>query len=160
MPKSKIARRPSPQPLKRGSPAKKTGSVSLASSPKKRAKPKSKEKGLQYLCQQWLQKSGILQRLLIFHVPNERIGSIGAIMHFKRMGVMAGVADYLAFPVGRSVAIELKDEGENPRATQQTFQQRWESAGNSYFVARTLEEFQGVVDALMLFQPRTETLSM
>lgn len=158
MPKSKTARRPSSQPLKRGSPAKKTGSVNLASSLKKPAvKPKSKEKGLQYRCQQWLEKSGILARLLIFHVPNERIGGMGAVMHFKRMGVLAGVADYLAFPIGRAVAVELKDEGEDPRATQEAFQRRWEQAGNAYFVARTLEEFQGIIDALMLFQPRMET---
>jgi hypothetical protein len=108
---------------------------------------------LQYRCQQWLEKSGVLQRLLIFHVPNERIGGIGSVVHFKRMGVLAGVADYLAFPVGRAVAIELKDEDEAPRDTQEAFQKRWERAGNVYFVVRTLEQFQGVIDGITLFEP-------
>lgn len=156
MPKSKTVRRPSSQPLKRGSPAKKIGSANSASSRKKpAAKRKSKEKGLQYRCQQWLEQSGILAQLLIFHVPNERIGGMGAVMHFKRMGVLAGVADYLAFPTSRAVAIELKDEDEDPRATQEAFQRRWERAGNTYFIARTLEQFQGIIDALTLFQPKT-----
>lgn len=153
MPTSKTARRPSSPPLKRGSPSKKTTSANSASSRKKPAKRKSKEKGLQYRCQQHLEKSGLLARLLIFHVPNERMGGVATGVHFKRMGVLAGVADYLAFPPGRAVAIELKDEGEDPRPTQEAFQRRWEAAGNTYVVARTLEEFQGIVDAITLFAP-------
>lgn len=98
-----------------------------------------------------MEKEGVLTRLLIFHVPNERIGGMGAIMHFKRMGVMTGVADYLVFPPGRAAAIELKDGDEEPRATQLDFQRRWEAAGNAYFVCRTLEEFQGVVRGLLFF---------
>ncbi len=76
----------------------------LASSRKKVAKKrvpktiKNNETCLQMHCKQWLDKSGIWNRLLIFHVANERKGGFGVHMHFKRMGVRKGVADWLAFP--------------------------------------------------------------
>ncbi len=95
--------------------------------------------------QQWLVKSGLWDRLLIFHVPNERKGGIGAAMHFKRMGVLPGVADYLMFTPRRAVAIELKDEAGEQRPDQIKFQRRWETAGNTYYLVRTLEEFQRIV---------------
>jgi hypothetical protein len=102
-------------------------------------------------CKQWLDKSGLWSRLLIFHVANERKGGIGAIIHFKRMGVRNGVADWLAFVPGRSVAIELKDDDGDQDTDQKKFQLQWEAAGNAYFLCRTLEEFQGVVNGLALF---------
>lgn len=103
-------------------------------------------------CQQWLVKSGTWDRLLIFHVPNERKGSIGAIMHFKRMGVRPGVADYLAFPLNRRrIAIELKDEdGDHPK-DQITFKRRWELSGGEYYTVRSLEVFQNIIGAVIAF---------
>jgi hypothetical protein len=121
----------------------------------KRVKPRIRktiendETCLQKHCWQWVQKAH--SDLLIFHVANERKGSIGAVMHFKRMGVLPGVADFLAFPYGRSVAIELKDDEGAMDLEQQKFARRWEGAGNAYFVVRTIEEFQGVIDAITLF---------
>lgn len=106
---------------------------------------------LQKHCKQWLDKSGLWSRLLIFHVANERKGSIGAVMHFKRMGVRPGVADWLAFPPGRAVAIELKDDEGEQDANQKIFQKKWEAVGNLYFLVRTLTEFQGVVQGISLF---------
>ncbi len=103
------------------------------------------EKCLHMHCQQWLEKSGLWGRLLIFHVANERRGGIGTAMHFKRMGVRPGVADYLAFVPGRGVAIELKDEDGTQGAEQEKFQKKWEAAGNVYIIVRTLEQFQGAV---------------
>lgn len=106
---------------------------------------------LQMHCKQWLDASGLWNRLLIFHVANERKGSIGAIMHFKRIGVRNGVADWLLFVPGRAAAIELKDDEGEQDTDQKTFQRKWEAAGNSYFLCRTLEEFQGVVNGFSLF---------
>lgn len=110
-----------------------------------------KETGLQMHCKQWLDKSGLWGRLLIFHVANERRGGFGTHMHFKRMGVRPGVADWLAFTPGRAIAIELKDADGEQKPDQEKFQAKWEACGNSYFVARTLEEFQGIVQAFALF---------
>jgi hypothetical protein len=111
---------------------------------------KVSEREVHFHCQQWLEKSGIWGRYLIFHVPNERRGGIGAIVHFKRMGVRPGIADYLMF-TNRNAAIEIKDDKGKQRKGQEQFQRDWESLGHLYFVIRTLEEFQGIVTALTLF---------
>ena len=112
---------------------------------------KQSERELHLKCQQWLERSGWWGKLLIFHVPNERRGGIGAIMHFKRLGVRKGVADYLVFGGSRDAAIELKDKDGKQDAAQEKFQRDWEATGKVYFVVRTLEEFQGTVTALALF---------
>lgn len=111
---------------------------------------KSSETCLHMHCQQWLEKSGIWDKYLIFHVPNERRGGIGAIMHFKRMGVRPGIPDWLMF-TNRNAAIELKDDKSKQRKGQKEFQRAWERLGHPYFVVRTLKEFQGVINALILF---------
>lgn len=116
---------------------------------KKRKTVENDETCLHMHCWQWVQKEH--PDLLIFHVANERKGGYGAHMHFKRMGVIAGVADFLAFPRGRAAAIELKDDEGGQRAGQERFQKRWERAGHVYVVVRTLEEFQGAIRALTVF---------
>jgi hypothetical protein len=103
------------------------------------------EKELHMKVQQWLEKSGLWKKLLIFHVPNERHGSIGAITHFKRLGVRPGVADYLAFVNGRRIAIELKDEKGMQSKYQKIFQTQWEAANNQYYLVRSLEAFQHII---------------
>ena len=126
----------------------------MASRPRKKRVRKTitnDETCLQMHCKQWLVKSGLWSRILIFHVANERKGSVGAAMHFKRMGVRPGVADWLAFVPSRSIAIELKDDKGDQSKEQQQFQQKWEACGNAYFLCRTLEEFQGVVQGIALF---------
>lgn len=123
--------------------------------PKKKRKQKTvtnDETCLQMHCKQWLDKTGLWNRLLIFHVANERKGGIGAIMHFKRMGVRNGIADWLLFLHDRrAAAIELKDDEGDQDDDQKKFQRAWEARGNLYFLCRTLEEFQGVVNGLTLF---------
>lgn len=89
--------------------------------------------------------------MLIFHVANERKGGFGAQMHFKRMGVRPGVADWISLHAGRAAAIELKDDDGDQNADQERFQRQWEKAGGVYFLVRTLEEFQGTVMALATF---------
>ncbi len=112
--------------------------------------PKQSERALHYLCQQWLVKTGWWDHLLIFHVPNERRGGFGAQVHFKRLGVRPGVADYLL--IGRRrAAIELKNETGEQSGEQEKFQRAWESTGGLYFVVRTLEDFQRIVAAMAVF---------
>lgn len=106
---------------------------------------------LQMHQKQWLDKSGYWSRLLIFHVANERKGGFGAQVHFKRMGVRPGVADWLVFSPGRAVAIENKDDEGEQNTDQEVFQKKWEAAGNLYFLVRTLEEFQGVILGVSIF---------
>jgi hypothetical protein len=88
----------------------------------------------------------------MFHVANERRAKVQYHVKLKRLGVLPGVADFLAFPDnGRKAAIELKDDEGDQDEDQIRFQLRWERSGGLYFVCRTLEEFQGVVNALTLF---------
>jgi hypothetical protein len=109
------------------------------------------ERTLHYHCQQWLVKSGLWDKLLIFHVPNERRGGFGAMLHFKRLGVRPGVADYLMFGFSRNAAIELKNDDGTQDKEQEKFQKKWEEVGNTYFVVRSLEDFQSIVLGLSLF---------
>jgi hypothetical protein len=137
--------------IRKSSHPKKSRASSKSSKSRVRKTATNDEKCLQYHCKSWLDKSGIWSKLLIFHVANERKGSIGAAMHFKRMGVRPGVADWLVFPPGRSVAIEMKDDEGEQNEDQKKFERQWKAAGNMYFVARTLEEFQGIIQALIIF---------
>jgi hypothetical protein len=98
----------------------------------------------------WVQKAH--PGLLIFHVPNERKAHVQYNVKMKRKGVLAGVADFLAFPVnGRKLAIELKGSKGVQDQDQVNFQRRWERAGGAYFVVRTLADFQVTVDCAVLF---------
>ena len=84
--------------------------------------------------------------LLIFHVANERKASVQYHVKMKRKGVLAGVADFLAFPnSGRKLAIELKDSDGVQDADQIKFQKRWERAGGLYYLVRALGEFQAII---------------
>lgn len=98
----------------------------------------------------WVQKAH--PELLIFHVANERKAAPQYHLKLRRLGVLKGVADFLAFPIdGRKFAIELKDDKGTQDAEQIKFQQRWEAAGGQYLLVRSVVEFQGVVDAMELF---------
>ena len=100
----------------------------------------------------WSWKLREHSNLLMFHVANERQANISYHVKLKRLGVLPGVADFLAFPNnGRKVAIEMKDDEGDQDEDQILFQLRWERSGGLYFVCRTLKEFQGVVNAITLF---------
>ena len=92
----------------------------------------------------WCQKTH--PTLLIFHVANERKAPVQYHLKLKRLGVLKGVADFLAFPVdGRKIAIELKDDEGTQDADQIKFQRRWEATGGAYFIVRTVAEFQFII---------------
>jgi len=101
-------------------------------------------------CAKWVRDTH--PALLIFHVANERKAAPQYHVKLKRLGVLKGVADFLVFPVdGRKFAIELKDDKGVQDEDQAKFQRRWEYTGGLYFVARTVAEFQNVVDGMMMF---------
>ena len=105
-------------------------------------------------CAQWVQKTH--PALLIFHVANERKASVQYHLKLKRLGVLNGVADFLAFPVdGRKIAIELKDGDGVQDADQIKFQRHWEHVGGLYFVARTVADFQFIISmiSMITFSP-------
>jgi hypothetical protein len=89
--------------------------------------------------------------LLIFHVPNGGNRSIAEAMKFKRMGVLPGVADFLCFTATRHAAIEMKDEDGKQSDAQRMFEAKWKNRGGDYYICDTLEDFQDLVDAIVLF---------
>jgi hypothetical protein len=96
-------------------------------------------------CWQWIQKAH--PQLLIFHVPSGEHRSIITAMKLKRMGVVPGVADFLMFVPGTAVAIELKDKGGKQSIEQKRFQIHWEYLGHHYEIARSLINFQEIVES-------------
>lgn len=118
---------------------------------KKAAKVRSpSENEIQMHCWAWVRKTH--PELLIFHVANERKAPIQYHLKLKRLGVLKGVADFLAFPAsGRRIAIELKDNKGDQDADQIKFQKRWERTGGLYYVVRTLMDFQAIITALVIF---------
>lgn len=94
---------------------------------------------------QWVQKT--YPSLLIFHVPNGENRNVATAVKLKRMGVLPGVADFLIFFHGVCVAIELKDGGGKQSAAQEKFQARWTGLGHWYEIARSLEDFQRIVQS-------------
>lgn len=123
--------------------------ASLSAKPAKKVPEQHGEKCLHMHCAKWLQDE--YPNLLAFHVANERRGGIGTGVHFKRMGVKAGVADWLVFNFGRCTAIELKDEDGQLRPDQIIFKRQWEGQGHLYVVVRTLDEFKGVIAGITIF---------
>lgn len=133
------------KPVKK--PAKKPSKTAAA---KVRKTPENDEGCLQMHCAAWLKNEH--PRLLAFHVANERKAAVQYHVKLKRMGVLAGVADWLVFPDnGRKAAVELKDDEGEQDADQIKFQKRWERSGGLYFLVRTLDEFKTVVNGLLLF---------
>lgn len=101
-------------------------------------------------CWQWVKKE--YPTLLIFHVANEREAPVQFHVKLKRKGVLAGVADFLAFPTNsRKIAIELKDDKGEQDEEQIRFQKRWEHSGGFYCVVRTLDGFKTVIEAAVMF---------
>lgn len=117
---------------------------------RKRKTVENDETCLQMHAWAWVKKTH--PALLIFHVANERQAAIQYHIKLKRMGVLAGVADFLAFPIdGRKFAIELKDDEGEQDEDQIKFQKRWERTGGIYCVVRTLADFQSLICVMMLF---------
>lgn len=94
---------------------------------------------------QFLDKAGLFNKLLIFHVPNGEKRDARTAVKLKRMGVRPGVADWLLFTPKGAVAIELKDAEGEQQPSQLVFQRQWEACGHEYVIVRSLEEFVAVV---------------
>lgn len=131
-------------------PKKRAHKAPKAKAPRKQKTVVNDETCLQMHCWAWTQKT--YPALLIFHVANERQAAVQYHIKLKRLGVLKGTPDFLAFPTdGRKIAIELKDDEGEQKIEQIKFQKRWERTGGFYYIVRTLAEFQSIVHAMMLF---------
>jgi hypothetical protein len=126
----------------------------LKSAKRKLSKPvcrprHSSEREIQMKAWQWVQKTH--PELLIFHVPNGEHRDVRTAVKLKRMGLVPGVADFLCFTGTRQTAIEMKDDNGKQSDSQLKFEMRWRAAGGDYYVCDCLEDFQDLVDAIVMF---------
>lgn len=64
----------------------------------------------------------------------------------KRMGVKAGVADLLLFPLdGAKIAIELKVHSRKQSENQKKFEEAWIKTGGKYYLCYSLENVENAV---------------
>ena len=89
--------------------------------------------------------------VVYFHVPNApRSAVTGAIL--KRMGMLAGVSDFILFHAKELFALELKAPGGRPTETQLEFQSRVRNAGGHAVVAEGLDEALGCLSLWGVFR--------
>jgi hypothetical protein len=135
---SRTVQKPSNSPSKLGlKPEKKKPSS-------KGSTRQTSERKVHMLAWQWIKKT--YPDLLIFHVPSGEPRDVVVAMKLKRMGVVPGVADFLMFVPGYNIAIEMKEDSGRQSDAQKRFQKQWEACGNVYQVARSLTDFQNIVN--------------
>lgn len=90
--------------------------------------------------------------LLWFHPANERATSPMQGAKFKRMGVLAGVADIIIFrktSKALGLCIELKSPDRTQSGPQQEFQRRVQAEGWAYYVCHSFDEARIRIDAYL-----------
>lgn len=107
------------------------------------------EDQLQAIIYQWFHNNFPNLRGLLFAVPNGGWRNPREAQKLKATGTVAGVADLLFIYRGRIYCFELK----TPTGTQQKVQKQWqlivENQGVDYFVVRSLEQFQNMLQNIL-----------
>ena len=85
-------------------------------------------------------------------VPNGEWRNKTTAKRLKSLGVQPGVADLMFLIDGNTVALELKTSKETQSKVQEEFQERFERAGGTYFLARGLEQAIGLLIQLPAFR--------
>jgi hypothetical protein len=93
-------------------------------------------------------------RCLIFHVPNQ------GQQRLTNIGVLGGVSDLIVVHTSQSqpttptstqphvLFIEVKTPTGTLSASQRAFMERIEAIGLRYYIVKSLEEFQGIIELL------------
>jgi hypothetical protein len=80
-------------------------------------------------------------RCIVFHVPNGGTRNIIEASKFKRIGVLAGVADLVVLlPEGRCVFLEVKGQRGQQSERQKQFEKRVKELGFDYYVVRSVDD--------------------
>lgn len=124
------------------------GQLSLFGGPRQRGRraPAAPERAV-HIALADLLRVGLKEGWIWFHVPNGELRSkeTGALL--MRMGVMAGVSDFVLIgpPAGRVHALELKRRGMKPTASQTAFLAAVRAAGG---IAAWADSFDRAVEIL------------
>jgi len=103
------------------------------------------EEQLQAECYLWFHSTFHAHRGMLFHVDNNSWNKvIGA--KKKALGVNPGVSDfvYVSF-LGKTLWIEMKTEAGAQSAEQRKFELMVLERGHSYFVCRSLKQFEYII---------------
>ena len=100
-----------------------------------------KECDIQRECVEWFRNT--YKDYLIFSVPNE--GCYRRKKYFENLGMLSGVSDLIVVLPQKVIFVELKSEKGYQRPEQKSFQSKVESLQQSYYLCRTLEDFQSII---------------
>ncbi|GIW60815.1 MAG: hypothetical protein KatS3mg087_1881 [Patescibacteria group bacterium] len=80
-------------------------------------------------------------RCIVFHIPNGGTRNIIEASKFKRIGVLAGVADLVVLlPKGRCVFLEVKTQRGQQSERQKQFEKRVKELGFDYHIVRSVDD--------------------
>lgn len=105
---------------------------------------KKEESQLQRLCVRWFRL--FYPNALIFAIPNGGSRNIVEAKNLKAEGVLAGVADLQVIDKNKTFFIEMKTKKGRQQPTQKDFEDKVKSFGFGYFVCRSFDEFQNIVN--------------
>lgn len=106
------------------------------------------EDRLQSDCYTWFHNEfHELRGLLCYNLNNSR-NKVRAMMD-KAMGLQKGRSDMVFYYSGRAVMIEFKTDTGRQSKDQIEWERKIKSAGFEYKIIRSLEEFQGVIFAIV-----------
>lgn len=80
--------------------------------------------------------------LICFSVPNEATRNNSK---YVKSGVLAGVSDLIIVMQGKTLYVECKDDKGRQSENQKAFEETVTKLGHKYFLIRSLEEFQIMV---------------
>lgn len=102
-----------------------------------------KECQIQSQCVQWFRFQ--YPEFIIFSTNNE--ACFRRITYFNSLGLLNGVSDLIILlPHGKTLFIEMKNKKGRQREEQKTFQEKVEGLGFHYFICRSLEQFQEIIN--------------
>lgn len=102
------------------------------------------ESKLQIACVKWFRYC--YPNYIIFSIPNGGSRNIREAKILKAEGVLAGVPDLQIISKGRTFFIEMKTEKGRQNTNQKAFQEKVNKLGFDYFLCRSFQEFQNIVN--------------
>lgn len=107
------------------------------------------EDALQQQCVIWFRNNYLELRGLLFSVPNGGYRNAREATKLTQTGLFKGVADLLFMYDGKTYCIEMKTEVGSQSKGQEFWEGQVKKQGFDYFVCRSLEEFQGVIQGII-----------
>lgn len=102
-----------------------------------------KECDIQKMCVEWFRET--YPKYILFSVSNE--GCFKRKPYFESLGMLSGVSDTVVILPNKVLFIEFKALKKYQRPEQKEFQNKCLELGFTYYVVRSLEQFQSVINS-------------